>query len=110
MQYSGIMLYLLSLCTLTRKLILFIAHICFDSTMLKCLLWNFQLRGFKDEYYVVVVFDFNDANEYGNTTGQPMTQGAQWLSGRVLDSRPRGTGSSLTGFTALWSLSKTHLS
>ena len=30
-------------------------------------------------------------------------QGAQWLSGRVLDSRPRGRGSSLTGVTALWS-------
>ena len=29
-------------------------------------------------------------------------EGAQWLSGRVLDS-------SLTGVTALWSLSKTHL-
>ena len=36
--------------------------------------------------------------------------GAQWLSGRVLDSRPKGSGSSLTGVTALWSLSKTHLS
>ena len=36
--------------------------------------------------------------------------GAQWLSGRVLDLRPRGAGSSLTGVTALWSLSKTHLS
>ena len=36
--------------------------------------------------------------------------GAQWLSGRVLDSRPRAAGSSLTGVTALWSLSKTHLS
>ena len=31
-------------------------------------------------------------------------------SGRVLDLRPRGRGSSLTGVTALWSLSKTHLS
>ena len=33
-------------------------------------------------------------------------------SGRVLDSRQRGeaAGSSLTGVTALWSLSKTHLS
>ena len=36
--------------------------------------------------------------------------GAQWLSGRVLDSRPRAAGSSLHGVTALWSLSKTHLS
>ena len=34
--------------------------------------------------------------------------GAQWLSGRVLDSRPRAAGSSLTGVTALWSLRKTH--
>ena len=32
-------------------------------------------------------------------------QGAQWLSGRVLVSRP-----SLTGVTVLWSLSETHLS
>ena len=37
--------------------------------------------------------------------------GAQWLSGRVLDSRPKGRGFlSLTGVTALWSLSMTHLS
>ena len=36
--------------------------------------------------------------------------GAQWLSGRVLDSRPKGPGSSLTGVTVLWSLRKTHLS
>ena len=36
--------------------------------------------------------------------------GAQWLSGRVLDLRPKGRGSSLTGVTALWSLRKTHLS
>ena len=40
-------------------------------------------------------------------------QGAQWLSGRLLESMTpdRGVaGSSLTGATALWSLSKTHLS
>ena len=36
--------------------------------------------------------------------------GVQWLSCRVLDSRPRAAGSSLTSVTALWSLSKTHLS
>ena len=41
---------------------------------------------------------------------QSTCKGAQWLSGRVLDSRPRAAGSSLTGVTALWSLSKTHLS
>ena len=35
---------------------------------------------------------------------------AQWLSGRVLDSRPRAEGSSLTGVFVLWSSSKTHLS
>ena len=35
---------------------------------------------------------------------------AQWLSGRVLDSRPRAVGSSPTGVTALCFLSKTHLS
>ena len=39
-----------------------------------------------------------------------ITLGAQWLSGRVLDSRPKAVGSSLIGVTALWSLSKTHLS
>ena len=38
------------------------------------------------------------------------SNGAQWLSGRVLDSDRRAAGSSLTGVTALWSLSKTHLS
>ena len=37
--------------------------------------------------------------------------GAQWLSGRVLDSRPRGRGfEPHRRVTALWSLSKTHLS
>ena len=36
--------------------------------------------------------------------------GAQWLSGRVLDLRPRGHGFEPPGVTALWSLSKTHLS
>ena len=35
-------------------------------------------------------------------------EGAQWLSGRVLDSRRETAGSSLIGVTALWSLSKTH--
>ena len=35
-------------------------------------------------------------------------EGAQWLSGRVLDSRPKGLN--LTGVTALWSMSKKHLS
>ena len=45
-----------------------------------------------------------------STTMSLINAGAQWLSGRVLDSRPRGRGSSLTSVTALWSLSKTHLS
>ena len=36
--------------------------------------------------------------------------GAQWLSGRVLVRDRRAAGSSLTGVTALLSLSKTHLS
>ena len=36
--------------------------------------------------------------------------GAQWLSGRVLDSRPRGHMFEPHRVTALWSLSKTHLS
>ena len=35
---------------------------------------------------------------------------SEWLSGRMLDSRPRATGSNLTGVTVLWSMSKTHLS
>ena len=43
-----------------------------------------------------------------STTMSLINAGAQWLSGRVLDSRPRGRGSSLTSVTALWSLSKTH--
>ena len=34
-----------------------------------------------------------------------LSKGAQWLSGRL-----QTQGSSLTGVTALWSLSKTHLS
>ena len=37
-------------------------------------------------------------------------EGAQWLSGRVLDSRPRAADSSLKGVTALWFLSKAYLS
>ena len=34
--------------------------------------------------------------------------GAQWLSDRVLDSRPKGRGFEPHPVTALWSLSKTH--
>ena len=34
--------------------------------------------------------------------------GAQWLSDRVLDLRPKSHG--FTGVTGLWSMSKTHLS
>ena len=40
-------------------------------------------------------------------------KGAQWLSGSVVECLTRdrrAAGSSLTGVTALWSLSKTHLS
>ena len=37
-------------------------------------------------------------------------EGVQWLSGRVLDRDREAAGSGLTGVTALWSLSKTHLS
>ena len=44
------------------------------------------------------------------TMSSSILEGAQWLSDRVLDWRPRAVGSSLTGLTALWSLSKTHLS
>ena len=36
--------------------------------------------------------------------------GEQWLSCRVLDSRQRAAGLSLTGISVLLSLSKTHLS
>ena len=36
-------------------------------------------------------------------TGTKHRVGAQWLSGRVLDLRPRDRGSSLTGFTVLCS-------
>ena len=39
-----------------------------------------------------------------------LQMGEQWLSGRVLDSRPRAAGSSHASVTALWSMSKTHLS
>ena len=41
---------------------------------------------------------------------QHLLKGAQWLSGRLLDSRPRGRGFKPQRFIALWSLSKTHLS
>ena len=62
--------------------------------------------------------DLDAGNEYwiqvqdGDSLGDSffLVYGAQWLSGRVLDSRPKGRGSSLTGVTGLWSLSKTHLS
>ena len=40
---------------------------------------------------------------------QSQFQGVQWLSGSLTRDR-RAAGSSLTGVTALWSLSKTHLS
>ena len=38
-----------------------------------------------------------------------LCMGAQWLIGRVLDSDRGAAGSCLTGVTALWPLSKTHL-
>ena len=37
----------------------------------------------------------------GDSSQSNMEEGAQWLSGRVLDSRPRGRGLSLTCVTAL---------
>ena len=46
-------------------------------------------------------------NSHGNYIVEHGKSGAQWLSGRVLDSRPRAAGSNLTGITAL-SLSKTQ--
>ena len=46
-----------------------------------------------------VSIQVNDHGKYGRE-----------CSGRVLDSRPKAAGSSLTGITVLWSLSKTHLS
>ena len=48
--------------------------------------------------------------QYRNVSHHVTSEGAQWLSGRVLDSRPKGRGSSLTGVTVFWSLRKTHLS
>ena len=45
-----------------------------------------------------------------NLTFKTNVLGAQWLNGRVLDSRRGAAGSSLTDVTVLWSLSKTHLS
>ena len=45
------------------------------------------------------LYTFSDRDNSQKT----VSKGAQWLSGRALDS-------SLTGVTALWSLSKTHLS
>ena len=47
---------------------------------------------------------------YLNLLVKPRIKGAQWLSGRMLDSRPRAAGSSLTGVTALRSLRMAHLS
>ena len=53
--------------------------------------------------YVVGNFILFFCNDKFNKTGREH-------SGRVLDSRNRGRGPSLTDVTALWSLSKTHLS
>ena len=52
--------------------------------------------------------DEDMGNKVNISNDQP--PGAQWLSGRVLDSRPRRRGSSLTSVTVLWSLSKTYSS
>ena len=65
---------------------------------------TFALRRVAGRISVLVYADTNKASSYFQL------KGAQWLSGRVLASRPRAAGSSLTGVTALWSLRKTHLS
>ena len=65
--------------------------VCGDSMLDNCVLMR----------HLVTFLFSNHVNE------EEKTDGVQWLSVRVLDSRPRG--SSLTGVTALWSLSKTHL-
>ena len=43
-------------------------------------------------------------------TSSTQEMGAQWLSGRVLDSRPRGCGFKSQRHHCVVSLSKTHLS
>ena len=55
-----------------------------------------------------MIFLHNSFVKFGGTKIWEMQhEGAQWLSGRVLDLRAKGRGS---GVTSLWSLSKTHLS
>ena len=50
-------------------------------------------------------FTANFYRGYG-TCNSNISVAPQWLSGRVLDSRPRCRGLTTTGVTALWSLSK----
>ena len=78
-----------------------------------CVFVTFQYGVSDQECYLIVSLpehfaNFKTFNKVLRISCQ--IRGAQWLSGRVLDSRPRGRGLSLTGVTAFWSLSKTHLS
>ena len=52
----------------------------------------------------------NNCHEWKLTAVDPMKEGAQWLSGRVLDSRPRGHGLEPHWCQCVVFLSKTHLS
>ena len=67
---------------------------------------NFQVLSMHNKVGIKLLPLFSSICATGFQAGP---RGAQWLSGRVLDSRPRAAGSSLTGVTALWSLSKTHV-
>ena len=57
---------------------------------------NLTVRGVSHKHCLLTFFIFKQ-----NFFLNQCSLGAQWLSGRVLDSRPKGHGFELTGFTAL---------
>ena len=61
-------------------------------------------------FWICYMLDYLLKSQYTTWYVYSRNRGEQWLSGRELDSRPRGCGFERTGVTALWSLSKTHLS
>ena len=65
---------------------------------------DYRLRQLLEELYR----DKKYFDHYVDTTGRSNNfMGVQWLSGRVLDSRPSNAGSSLAGVTALCPCART---
>ena len=80
------------------------------------LFFNFYFRGWGSEFIILAMSYSSEFTVVCVVTDElymcliHVVQGTQWLSGRVLDRDRSAAGSSLDRLTALWSLSKAHLS